>query len=143
MRTGLWNRCNVMMLVTLTCEPACAYFCRLDAQNRPVLCCTLLSPLLTNMTSIIGLPCASTFTIQQLRMLKPHLLSMPIRSMLLHFLKAFSSLQVLIAQCDAHDLFRNVQEVRGVVVLLRTGSNVPTPHQLAVSLRNKQSFEND
>lgn len=52
-------------------------------------------------------------------------------------------LQVMIAQCDAHDLFRNVQEVRGVVVLLRQGSNVPMPHQLAVSLRNKQSFEND
>ena len=52
-------------------------------------------------------------------------------------------LQVIIAQCDAHDLFRNVQEVRGVVVLLRKGSNVPMPHHLAVSLRNKQSFEND
>lgn len=52
-------------------------------------------------------------------------------------------LQVLIAQCDAHDLFRNVQEVRGVVVVLRKGANVPTPHQLGVSLRNKQSLESD
>ena len=52
-------------------------------------------------------------------------------------------LQVIIAECDSHDLFRNVQEVRGVVVLLRKGSNVPMPQQLAVSLRNKQSFEND
>lgn len=52
-------------------------------------------------------------------------------------------LQVMIAQCDAHDLVRNVQEVRGVVVVLRKGSNVPMPHHLAVSLRNKQSFEID
>ena len=55
----------------------------------------------------------------------------------------FGLLQVLIAQCDAHDVFRHVQDVRGVVVLLRKGSNVPTPQQLAVSLRNKQSLEND
>ena len=52
-------------------------------------------------------------------------------------------LQVFIAQCDAHDIFRNVQDVRGIVVLLRRSTDVPMPHQLAISLRNKQSFEND
>ncbi|KAL3144957.1 hypothetical protein ABBQ32_003463 [Trebouxia sp. C0010 RCD-2024] len=60
-----------------------------------------------------------------------------------NYLEADNSSQVMIAQCDSHNVFRNVQEVRGVVVLLRKGSSVPMPHQLAVSLRSKQSFEND
>lgn len=60
-----------------------------------------------------------------------------------NYMEAESNAQVLIARCDAHDLFRNVQEVRGVVIVLRKGANVPTPHQLAVSLRNKQSLEGD
>lgn len=54
-----------------------------------------------------------------------------------------SCLQTSIAQCDAHELFRHVQEVRGLVVLLRSGTNIPQPDQLAVSLRDKQSPESD
>lgn len=56
---------------------------------------------------------------------------------------ACECLQISIAQCDAHELFRHVQEVRGLIVLLRAGSNIPRPDQLAVSLRDKQSPEND
>lgn len=47
-------------------------------------------------------------------------------------------LQVSIARCDSHELFRTVQDVRGVVVLLRAGGAfLPQPHQLATSLRSE------
>ena len=55
--------------------------------------------------------------------------------------KQLYSLQVSTAHCDAHELFRHVQEVRGLVVLLRAGSDIPQPDQLAVCLRDKQSLE--
>lgn len=47
-------------------------------------------------------------------------------------------LQVSIVRCDSHELFRSVQDVRGVVVLLRAGGDLlPQPHQLATSLRSQ------
>jgi len=42
---------------------------------------------------------------------------------------------VAVARCESHELFRDVQGVQGVVVLLRTGGKVPFPHQLASALR--------
>lgn len=44
-----------------------------------------------------------------------------------------------VARCDSHELFRTVQDVRAVVVLLRRQEGpapfLPQPHQLATSLR--------
>lgn len=60
-----------------------------------------------------------------------------------NYLEADKNSEVSIAQCDAHELFRHVQEVKSLVVLLRTGANIPRPDQLAVSLRDKQSPDND
>lgn len=44
-----------------------------------------------------------------------------------------------IARCDSHELFRSVQDVRAVVVLLRRQEGpapfLPQPHQLATALR--------
>jgi hypothetical protein len=50
---------------------------------------------------------------------------------------------VAVARCDSHELFRDVQGVKGVVVLLRRGGKVPLPHQLASALRggNTQNGE--
>ena len=51
-------------------------------------------------------------------------------------LPACCPVQVNIARCDSHELFRSVQDVRGVVVLLpRGGDFLPQPHQLSTSLR--------
>ncbi|EFN60161.1 expressed protein [Chlorella variabilis] len=52
-------------------------------------------------------------------------------------LEAEGLAEVSMARCDSHDLFRSVQDVRGVVVLLRAGGAfLPQPHQLAASLRS-------
>jgi hypothetical protein len=46
-------------------------------------------------------------------------------------------LQVSIARCNSHALFRSVQDVKAVVVLLRGGGSfLPQPHQLSTSLRS-------
>lgn len=46
--------------------------------------------------------------------------------------------EVGLVRCDSHELFRTVQDVRGVVVLLRGGRDfLPQPHQLATSLRTE------
>lgn len=54
-------------------------------------------------------------------------------------LEADGSAQVSVARCDSHELFRTVQDVRAVVVLLRRQEGpapfLPQPHQLATSLR--------
>jgi hypothetical protein len=42
---------------------------------------------------------------------------------------------VAVARCDSHELFRDAQDVKGAVVLLRSGVKVPLPHQLASALR--------
>jgi len=45
---------------------------------------------------------------------------------------------VSIARCDSHELFRSVQDVCAVVVLLRRGGSfLPQPHQLSTSLRSQ------
>lgn len=50
--------------------------------------------------------------------------------------------QVSVARCDSHELFRTVQDVRAVVVLLRRQEGpspfLPQPHQLATSLRRSE-----
>lgn len=46
---------------------------------------------------------------------------------------------VSVARCDSHQLFRDVQQVKTVVVLLRRGCVVPQPHQLAAALRTNGS----
>ncbi len=52
-------------------------------------------------------------------------------------LHASAPLQVSIARCDSHELFRSVQDVKAVVVLLRRGGPLlPQPQQLATSLRS-------
>lgn len=62
--------------------------------------------------------------------------SLPIPPLLLYCLPFL--LQVSIARCDSHELFRTVQDVRAVVVLLRRGGSfLPQPHQLATSLRSQ------
>jgi hypothetical protein len=47
--------------------------------------------------------------------------------------------QVSVARCDSHELFRTVQDVHAVVVLLRRQEGpspfLPQPHQLATALR--------
>lgn len=46
------------------------------------------------------------------------------------------------ARCDSHVLFRSVQDVRGVVVLVRPGADfTPQPHELATALRGQRSLE--
>jgi hypothetical protein len=45
--------------------------------------------------------------------------------------------RVSVARCDSHELFRDVQGVQGVVVLIRRGGSVPRPHQLAAAVRGK------
>lgn len=53
-------------------------------------------------------------------------------------LEADGAAQVSIARCDSHELFRGVQDVKAVVVLLRRGGPLlPQPHQLATSLRSQ------
>ncbi|KAL4437392.1 hypothetical protein ABPG75_004531 [Micractinium tetrahymenae] len=53
-------------------------------------------------------------------------------------LEADGDAQVSIARCDSHELFRSVQDVKAVVVLLRRGGAfLPQPHQLATSLRSQ------
>ncbi len=51
--------------------------------------------------------------------------------------------QVSVARCDSHELFRSMQSVRGVVVLLRCGCALPQPAQLSTSLRGQQSMEEE
>lgn len=46
---------------------------------------------------------------------------------------------VHIAKHDSHDLFRNVQEAKGVVVVIRRDGQVPNMQQLAAVLRNPDS----
>jgi len=46
---------------------------------------------------------------------------------------------VHIAEHDSHDLFRNVQEAKGVVVVIRRDVQVPNMQQLAAVLRNPDS----
>jgi hypothetical protein len=53
----------------------------------------------------------------------------------------FNAMQVFIARCDSHELFRTVQGVRGCVVLFRRDCTLPMPEQLATSLRGQRSFE--
>ncbi len=49
------------------------------------------------------------------------------------------AVQVSVARCDSHELFRTVQDVRAVVVLLRRQDGptafLPQPHQLSTALR--------
>ncbi|PSC68534.1 hypothetical protein C2E20_7868 [Micractinium conductrix] len=53
-------------------------------------------------------------------------------------LEADGMAEVSIARCDSHELFRSVQDTRGVVVLLRRGGSfLPQPHQLSTSLRSQ------
>lgn len=56
-------------------------------------------------------------------------------------------LQVAVAQCDSHALFRSVQGAAGVVVLLRPlaaeDDFLPQPHQLATALRGQRSMEDN
>lgn len=57
----------------------------------------------------------------------------------LHPLHPLMRPQVSVARCDSHELFRTVQDVRAVVVLLRRQEGPAAfllqPHQLATSLR--------
>ena len=50
---------------------------------------------------------------------------------------------VHIAEHDSHDLFRNVQEAKGVVVVIRRDGQVPNMQQLAAVLRNPDSNLNE
>lgn len=50
---------------------------------------------------------------------------------------------VHIAEHDSHDLFRNVQEAKGVVVVIRRDGQVPNMQQLAAVLRNPESNLNE
>lgn len=53
-------------------------------------------------------------------------------------LEAEGSAEVSIARCNSHALFRSVQDVKAVVVLLRGGGSfLPQPHQLSTSLRSQ------
>jgi hypothetical protein len=50
--------------------------------------------------------------------------------------------QVKVAEVDSHEMFRMVQDVKGVVVLMREGlAVVPQPHQLRSTLLGKTSLE--
>lgn len=46
---------------------------------------------------------------------------------------------VKIARCDAFDLFKTVNETKGVVILLQRGAEIPLPHRLAASVRSDNS----
>lgn len=49
--------------------------------------------------------------------------------------------QVVLAEVDSHKLFRMVSDVRGLVVLLPHGTDIPAPYQLAASLKKKKSWD--
>jgi hypothetical protein len=49
--------------------------------------------------------------------------------------------QVMIAEVDSHKLFRMVSDVRALVVLLPSGTDIPAPYQLAASLKQKTSWD--
>lgn len=51
-------------------------------------------------------------------------------------------LTVNIARCDAFDLFKSVNETKGVVILLRRGAEIPLPHRLAASVRSDNHEDN-
>jgi len=50
-------------------------------------------------------------------------------------------LEVSVAEVDSHQLFRMVQDVEGVAVLLREGAFVPQPPDLKSALLGKGSLE--
>jgi hypothetical protein len=58
-------------------------------------------------------------------------------------LEADAAAAVSLARCDSHELFRTVREVKGVVVLLRRGCDLPQPHELAGALRNRSREDDD
>lgn len=60
-----------------------------------------------------------------------------------HMLEQGSGGEVRVARCDSHELFRNVRDVRAVVVLLRRGAAVPQPHRLAAALRGQSPVDAD
>ena len=53
--------------------------------------------------------------------------------------------QALVAECDAHELFREIRAVRAVVVLVKecAGLNchLPMPEELAAALRGQRSLD--
>ena len=51
------------------------------------------------------------------------------------------SSQVQLAEVDSHEMFRQVQDVKGAVVLLREGGYVPLPSELKPSLLGKNAME--
>jgi hypothetical protein len=52
-------------------------------------------------------------------------------------------LQVIVSEIDSHALFRTLADVDGVVVLMGQGGKhfLPTPAELAASLRQKPAFD--
>ena len=47
----------------------------------------------------------------------------------------------MVADCDAHELFRQARSVRAVVVLLPAKGYLPQPEQLNSALRGQRSLE--
>lgn len=50
--------------------------------------------------------------------------------------------QVMVAEVDSHKVFRLISDLNALAVLLRQGSTIPAPYQLAASLKQQQSWEN-
>ena len=53
----------------------------------------------------------------------------------------FEGMRVSLVDCNSHELFRTVQEVRGVVVLIKRGSKVPDSRTLAACLRSRAPID--
>jgi hypothetical protein len=54
-------------------------------------------------------------------------------------LEAAGSGPMGIAECDSHEMFRTVRELKGAVILLRRGRKVPAPHKLAAAVRKARA----
>lgn len=51
------------------------------------------------------------------------------------------ALEVSVAQCDSHELFRGINEVKAVVVLMRRGCKVPPVRKLSAVLRGHTALD--
>ena len=58
-----------------------------------------------------------------------------------HGLEQDGALRVSLVESNSHEIFRTVNEVKGVVILLKRGAKVPTSRNLAASLRARSPVD--
>ena len=69
----------------------------------------------------------------------------PVLTACLSSADCLETVQAVVAQCDGHELFRESQAVRAIIVLIRQCSglscHLPMPEELASALRGQRSLE--